>query len=93
MSSISVLATASKISSFEEVVEAAKRLAALHRPFRTNYRKRFGIEDAVLPRTSTKKATDIQSSKQFYCFKCKKPITDSNTSSATSEEGTLMLVT
>lgn len=76
MNSILVLTAASKISSFEAVVEAAKRLAALHRPFKTNYRKRFGIEDAGLSQTSTKRATDIQSSKQFYCFKCKKTITE-----------------
>jgi len=76
MSSISVLTTASKISSFEAVVEVAKRLAALHRPFKTNYRKRFGIEHTGLSRTSAKKAADIKSSKPFYCFKCKKPITE-----------------
>ena len=68
MNSISVLTTAAKISSFEVVVEVAKRLAALHRPFKTDYRKRFGIEDAALFQTSIKKTTDIQSVKQFYCF-------------------------
>jgi hypothetical protein len=77
MSSISALTAVSKISSFETVVEVAKRLAILHRPFKPDYRKRFGIEDAGLSRTSTKKTTDIQPSKQFYCFKCKKAITDS----------------
>jgi hypothetical protein len=77
MNSISALTTASKISSFEAVVEVGKRLSALHRPFKTDYRKRFGIEDAGLSRTATKKAADIQSSKQFYCFKCRKQITDS----------------
>jgi len=76
MNAISVLTTVSKISSFETVVEVAKRLAALHRPFKTDYRKRFGIKDTGLSRTSTKKATDIQPSKQFYCFKCKKPINE-----------------
>ena len=76
MNSLSALSAVSKISSFETVVEVAKRLAALHRPFKADYRKRFGIEDASLSRTSTKKAIDIQSSKPFYCFKCKKPITE-----------------
>jgi hypothetical protein len=76
MSGISVLTTASKILSFEAVVEVAKRLAALHRPFKTDYRKRFGIKDMGMSRTSTKKATDIKSSKPFYCFKCKKTITE-----------------
>jgi len=76
MNAISVLTTASKMSSFEAVVEVAKRLAALHRPLKPDYRKRFGIKDMDLSRTSTKKATDIQSSKQFYCFKCKKTINE-----------------
>lgn len=76
MNSISVLTAASKISSFETVIEVAKRLAALHRPFKTDYQKRFGIKDTGLSQTSTKKANDIQSSKQFYCFKCKKTITE-----------------
>jgi hypothetical protein len=76
MNGISVLTTASKISSFEVVIEMAKRLAALHRPFKTDYQKRFGIEDRSLSRTGTKNSIDIQSSKQFYCFKCKKTITE-----------------
>ncbi|OGW52303.1 MAG: hypothetical protein A2Y81_06250 [Nitrospirae bacterium RBG_13_43_8] len=64
MNAISALTTASKMSSFEAVVKLAKRLTALHKPFKTDYWKRFGIEDAGR----------FQSSKPFYCFKCKKLI-------------------
>jgi hypothetical protein len=80
MSNISALALAGKVSSFETVVEVARRLAALHSPFKMDYRKRFGIEEP--PSSSrvrdTRRAPAISTkpARQFYCFKCKKAITE-----------------
>jgi len=70
MSALSVLTTASKLSSFETVVEAAKRLASLHKPMKMDYRKRFGIED------KPHQLDQPESAKRNYCFKCKKPVTE-----------------
>lgn len=72
MSNISVLATAGRLSSFDTVMEVARRLAALHRPLKVDYRKQFGIEATP---TSQSKDTRRASTEPFYCFKCKKTIT------------------
>ncbi len=75
MNNISVLTTASKFSSFESVVEAAKRLASLHKPMKIDYRKRFGIEDNP-QHSRTPELVQPESAKRNYCFKCKKPVTE-----------------
>jgi hypothetical protein len=75
MSPLSVLATASKMVSGEKIKEVAQRITAVHRPIKMNYRKRFGLEDASLSQDNAT-PLDIQPSKQFYCFQCKKKITE-----------------
>jgi len=75
MSSISVLASASKMVSGDKIKEVAQRIAAVHKPMKRNYRKRFGLEDAS-PSQDNTVPLDTQPSKQFYCFQCKKKITE-----------------
>ncbi|HXX81618.1 MAG TPA: nuclease-related domain-containing protein [Thermodesulfovibrionales bacterium] len=76
MGNISVLTTVSKISTFETVVEMAKRLAALHKPIKIDCRKRFGIEDAPLLQTGGTQIFNSRQLMRFYCSKCKKTITE-----------------
>jgi hypothetical protein len=75
MSPLSVFATASKMVSGEKIKEVAQRITAVHRPIKMNYRKRFGLEDASLSQDNAT-PLGIQPSKQFYCFQCKKKITE-----------------
>jgi len=74
MDDLSVFATASKITSFETVKEAALRLAALHKPIKIDYLKRFGIEDKLLDKQII--TTAAQQSKRLFCFKCKITISE-----------------
>lgn len=74
MNDISVLTSGSKFSSFKAVVQVAKRLAALHRPIRVDYGRRFGIEASPPSKKRDSRNAENASSKQFYCFKCKKTI-------------------
>lgn len=76
MSGISVLTSASKISSFDAVLEVAKRLVALHKPITINYRKQFGIEALSSPQPRNTQKADTESLKRYYCFKCKKTIVE-----------------
>jgi hypothetical protein len=75
ISNIAVLTAASKMSSFQTVVEMAKRLAALHKPSKRDYRKRFGIEEPASTWPSTSQSSKTGQSKRYYCSKCKKTIT------------------
>jgi hypothetical protein len=75
MGPISVLATASKMVSSETLKGVAKRIAAVHKPIKINYRKRFGLEETS-PSKDNAAPLDIKPSKQFYCFRCKKKITE-----------------
>lgn len=76
MRPLSVLATASKIVSGETIKEIAERVAAVHKPIKINYRKRFGLEDISPSRDSVAAPSDMQQSKRFYCAKCNKTITE-----------------
>ncbi len=76
MSTGAVLSAVSKTMSFETVVEIAKRLAARHKPIKIDYRKRFGIEDVPPRRSQAPNLEQPEPMKQFYCFKCKKPLTE-----------------
>lgn len=76
MDKISVLTTASKVSSFETVIEAAKRLASLHKPMKIDYRKRFGIEDTLPDKKESVPQAEAKPSKRYYCSKCRKTITE-----------------
>jgi len=75
MGTLSVLAAASKMVSGEKIKEVAQRITAVHRPIKMNYRKRFGLEDASSSQDNAA-PLDTQPSKQFYCFQCKKKITE-----------------
>ncbi len=75
MGPLSVLATASKMVSGETIKEIAERIAALHKPIKINYRKRFGLEDTISSQDNAVPLV-IQTYKQFYCFQCKKKITE-----------------
>jgi hypothetical protein len=75
MSNIAVMTAASKMSSFDAVKKAATRVAALHRPIKIDYRKRFGIYDAAPAQKSESREATKSTSKRFYCFNCKKTIT------------------
>lgn len=75
MGALSVLATASKMVSRETLTEMAERLSSVHRPVQINYRKRFGLEDIKPPQEDARQHT-AQTAEQFYCFKCKKTITE-----------------
>jgi predicted RNA-binding Zn-ribbon protein involved in translation (DUF1610 family) len=48
-SNLTILKAASKLVSFETVVEVAKRLVSCHKPKKMDYRKRFGIDKLDLP--------------------------------------------
>ena len=74
MGPLSVLATASKIVSRETIKEIAERVAAVHKPIKINYRKRFGLEDIGPSRDSVVAPSDMQQSKRFYCAKCNNTI-------------------
>jgi hypothetical protein len=75
MSNVSVLTAACKIVSSETLKEVAQRLVAVHKPAIINYRKRFGLED-VKPQQNVTAPTHTQASKYFYCYRCKKTITE-----------------
>jgi hypothetical protein len=75
MSPLSVFTTASKMVSSETIKQAAQRIAAVHKPMKKNYRKRFELEDAS-PSHDNAAPLDKQPSTQFYCFQCKKTITE-----------------
>jgi hypothetical protein len=76
MSALSVLTTASKLSSSETVVEAAKRLASLDKPMKMDYRKRFGIEDRLPDKKEPGHQVETETSKRYFCSKCRKTITE-----------------
>ena len=76
MGALSVLATASKMVSRETIKEIAERLATVHKPITINYRKRFSLEDISTSSDSVAAPTATQPLKQFYCFQCKKKITE-----------------
>jgi len=76
MAALSVFATASKITSFETVKEAAQRLATLHKPIKIDYRKHFGIEDRLMDKQIAAPATEAQEPKKFFCCKCKTTISE-----------------
>ncbi len=79
LGALSVLTTASKLSSFETVVEVTKRLASLHKPSKMDYRKRFGIEDAArpqpaaMPQAATRKEA-VETPKTKICPDCGAPM-------------------
>jgi hypothetical protein len=75
MGPLSVLATASRIVSGETIKDLAERIAVVHKPIKMDYRKRFGLGD-VSPSQDHDAPLDKQPSKQFYCFQCKKKITE-----------------
>jgi hypothetical protein len=79
MGPLSVLATASKMVSGETIKEIADRIAALHRPIRIDYRKRFGVEDVVPSPPTATQASEANMPRRFYCSKCKKTITEKAT--------------
>ncbi len=75
VSSLTVLKTASKAVSFQTVIEVATRLAALHKPMKIDYLKRFGIEDKLQAKNEPTQHTEADASKRHHCSKCNKPIT------------------
>jgi len=75
MGALSALTTASKMVSSETIKEVAERLSTAHKPIKINYRKRFGLED-IRPSQDNAEPPSIKPSKQFYCFQCKKKITE-----------------
>jgi len=75
MGPLSALAAVSKIVSRETIKEIAERITTVHRPIKMNYRKRFELENASSSQDSTA-PLETQPPKQFYCFKCKKKITE-----------------
>lgn len=75
MGPFAVLAAGSKIVSSETLKDVAQRLAAVHKPIKINYKKRFGLDDVKPPQKDTA-PVHTQSSKQFYCYQCKKNITE-----------------
>jgi hypothetical protein len=75
-SSVAAVASVAKMSSFDTVEKVAKRLAVLHRPIKIDYRKRFGIDEAAPIQKSQPQQVREGTSKRFYCFNCKKTITE-----------------
>lgn len=76
MGNVGILMAGSKMCSFQTVIEVATRLASVHKPLKIDYRKRFGIEASPLSQTKDAQKADTGSSKQFFCFKCKKTIAE-----------------
>ncbi|MBI2999763.1 MAG: NERD domain-containing protein [Deltaproteobacteria bacterium] len=68
--------TVSKMSSTDTLKAVATRLAALHKPMKIDYRKRFGIEDAAVTNQISPRSSDVEKQKGFHCSKCKKMITE-----------------
>jgi hypothetical protein len=75
-SNLTVLKAASKMVSFETVVDVAKRLVSLHKAIKMDYRKRFGIEDSSPAYRGTARSGDDRRVKSYYCSKCKKTISE-----------------
>ena len=76
MPHLAVLTTASKMSSTDTLKKVATRLAALHKPIKIDYRKRFGIEDEAPAKQSSSRSTGVEKQGRFYCSKCEKTITE-----------------
>jgi hypothetical protein len=72
---ISVWTSGVKISSLEKVLKVAEELASLHRPLKIDYAKRFGVKAPRHSKSEEKIGAVANPSKSFYCFKCKKTIT------------------
>ncbi|MDA8083170.1 MAG: nuclease-related domain-containing protein [Nitrospiraceae bacterium] len=78
MGNLASLVAGSKMSSLETVQEATMLLASLHKPIKIDYRKRFGIDDRATAtiRKAETKSTIKATTGRFYCFKCRKAITE-----------------
>ncbi len=74
------LATLSKVCSFSTLMEAARRLAAFHKPLKVDFRTKFEVH-SHLPVSSEmkkdleniKKKASLEPSK-YFCANCRKPI-------------------
>ena len=76
MQPLGALAYAAKLSSSETVMDIARKIAALHKPIRFDYAKRFGI---ALPQKVAGKSRIKRlpkRSKRYYCWGCKEDVAD-----------------
>lgn len=73
-STISTLGAVTKFSSTETLMQIARSLAALHKPLRIDYRKRFGIIE-MGTKPNPEKPVAAKKPLRHYCDNCKKPIT------------------
>ncbi len=75
------LASISKVSSPSTLEEAARRLLRYHRPHKTDWRTRFGLpvkgpEGNENPPVQKDGGPGTQDSPKYFCFKCKKGISE-----------------
>ena len=76
MHPVGVLASAAKLCSQETVMDIARNVAALHKPIRIDYAKRFGL---ATPQTATAKARIKKHptrSTRYYCWGCREDVPD-----------------
>ncbi|MEW6067360.1 MAG: nuclease-related domain-containing protein [Nitrospirota bacterium] len=76
MKPLSLLASASKISSSETLKEIAEDIASFHKPMKIDYRNRFSIRATPSPKQISSQAPETYEAKRFYCSKCKITITE-----------------
>ncbi len=75
------LASISKLSSSSTLEEVAQRLVRHHRPHKTDWRARFGLPAKVpegfeKPNVQNDGETGIRDSSKYFCFKCKRGISE-----------------
>lgn len=83
-SNLSMLSSMTKMSSFDTVVDIARKLSRLHKSAVIDYKKKFGIGENVVAKTNhtghLEATTAKKPDKKYYCSKCNKILTVKNIS-------------
>jgi hypothetical protein len=81
MNPIAVFASIGRISSSSTIEEVARKLASFHKPFKIDFRAKFGLP-AQTPSTLQEPPVQVQeeqksfTSSNFFCSKCKRQISE-----------------
>ena len=81
MGAAAVFTSISKVSSPSTLEDVARRLVRYHRPHKTDWRARFGLsaespEGYENPLVQKNGDPEILDSSKYFCFKCKKGISE-----------------
>ena len=68
---LAIYAVGTKMVTTDTLMTVARKIKMLHKPGRTDYKKKFGIEEQ--PKADDKSK---EQKKAYFCFKCKKGITE-----------------